>query len=139
MCAKCDFQQFAGQTPMTVKGLDHCTILAADLAAARDFYVDVLGLTEGARPPFDFPGHWLYCESHPVIHLVGGERARGASSGSAAVDHVAFAAGDIDRVRDHLRARSVEFQERESPRLGQHQIFLHDPNGIKIELNFPLP
>ncbi len=123
---------------MAVKGIDHCTILAADLAATRDFYVDVLGLTEGARPPFDFPGHWLYCGDHPVVHLVGGERARGAATGSAAVDHIAFAAADIDAVRAHLQALGLDFDERKSPRLGQHQLFLRDPNGIRIELNFPL-
>lgn len=110
---------------MPLTGLDHYTILAADLAATRDFYVDALGLTDGARPPFDFPGHWLYCEDHPVIHLV-----------RAAVDHVAFAAADIDAVREHLHARGVDFQEREVPRLGQRQLFLRDPNGIRIELNF---
>lgn len=123
---------------MPLKGLDHCTILAADLAATRNFYVDLLGLTDGARPPFDFPGHWLYCDGRPVIHLVGGDRAKGAGTGSAAVDHVAFAAADIEATRAHLTARGIEFEERGSPRLGQRQIFLHDPNGIKVELNFPL-
>lgn len=123
---------------MALKGLDHCTILAADLGAARDFYVDVLGLTDGERPPFDFPGHWLYCEGHPVVHLIGGERARDAKTGSAAVDHIAFAGAAADTMRAHLQERGVAFEEREVPRLGQRQLFLRDPNGVTIELNFPL-
>lgn len=122
---------------MPLTGLDHYTILAADLAATRDFYVDALGLTDGARPPFDFPGQWLYCEGQPVVHW-SAANGRGADSGGAAVDHVAFAAADIDAVREHLHARGVDFQEREVPRLGQCQLFLRDPNGIRIELNFPL-
>ena len=121
---------------MALKGLDHYTILAADPAATRDFYVDVLGLAEGPRPPFDFPGHWLYCEGHPVVHLVGGERASAVNSGSAAVDHIAFTATDIDATRAHLRACAIDFEEREVPGLGQIQLFLRDPNGIRIELNF---
>lgn len=121
---------------MTVKGLDHCTILATDLGATRDFYVDVLGLTDGERPPLASPGHWLYCAGHPVIHLVGGDRARDAGSGSAALDHFAFAATGIEAMRARLRDNGVGFEEREVPVLGQRQIFLHDPNGIRIELNF---
>ncbi len=123
---------------MILTRLDHYTIAAADLAATRDFYVGVLGLVEGERPPFSFPGHWLYCGDHPVVHLVGGERAQGAGTGGGAVDHVAFAGRDIEAMRERLRGIGMDYQERTVPGIGQRQIFLHDPNGIRIELNFPM-
>ena len=44
---------------MTATALNHCTIYPGDLDASKDFYVEVLGLSVGARPPFQFPGSWL--------------------------------------------------------------------------------
>jgi catechol 2,3-dioxygenase-like lactoylglutathione lyase family enzyme len=121
--------------------LAHCAIRTRDLAASRRFYVDVIGLTDGARPPFGFPGHWL-CDAsgEPVVHLIGegaddylGARQR---IGSGAVDHVAFAATDWPAQRVRLDANQIPFDERTVPMLGQHQVFLRDPDGIVIELNY---
>ena len=55
---------------MAIKGLDHITVNVAELDASRRFYVDVLGLREGERPPFDSPGAWLYAGDRPIVHLV---------------------------------------------------------------------
>ena len=54
---------------MTIRGIDHINIATTKLKETRDFYVDVLGLTEGERPPFDFEGHWLYAEGFPIVHM----------------------------------------------------------------------
>jgi hypothetical protein len=35
-----------------------------------------------------------------------------------------------------LRSRGVEFTERRAGNQGLYQLFMVDPNGIKIELNF---
>ena len=51
--------------------LDHVNIRTARLAELRRFYVEGLGLTDGARPPFRFPGAWLYCGDQAAVHLVG--------------------------------------------------------------------
>ena len=56
---------------MTLSTLDHCSIRTVKLAETRDFYVDLLGMVDGERPDFDFPGNWLYVEGKPVVHLVG--------------------------------------------------------------------
>ena len=45
---------------MPLKNLNHLLVLAQDLEATRDFYVDVLGLAVGPRPSFKSPGYWLY-------------------------------------------------------------------------------
>ncbi len=70
--------------------LDHATIVTPDLDAARRFFVDVAGLTEGARPPFRVDGFWLYADGRPVIHLI--EATVPGVSGRAVprIDHVAF-------------------------------------------------
>jgi len=56
---------------MALLSLNHVTIRPHDIEATRDFCVDIVGLREGARPPFGFPGYWLYAGDVPVIHLVG--------------------------------------------------------------------
>ena len=77
-----------------IDGLDHMTIVTADLAASRRFYAEVLGLVDGERPPFDVPGAWLYQGDRPIVHLVG--RESGDAGGSTGpFDHLAFRASDL--------------------------------------------
>ena len=119
---------------MTIDGLDHVTIATSDLEASRRFYVETLGLRDGERPAFDFPGAWLYCGAAPVVHLV----ARGgpAATTAGAVDHVAFRARGLAAVVERLRERGVAHSLRTVPGRGLRQVFLHDPDGVKIELSF---
>jgi hypothetical protein len=37
---------------------------------------------------------------------------------------------------DHLEKKGIEFKERRVNNQGLYQLFLIDPNGVKIELNF---
>lgn len=136
---------------MALTRLDHFSIRTTDVEGTRDFLVRALGLTNGDRPPFKFPGAWLYCGDKDVIHIIGiepddngglvdylGDREQTANTGTGAVDHLAFAAEDIDSMRARLAAQGIATREREVPLLGLRQIFLEDPNGVTIELNFPL-
>ena len=61
-----------------------------------------------------------------------------APTGSGAVDHLAFMAEDLNATRALLEQAGVATREREVPLLGLRQIFMEDPNGVTIELNFPL-
>ncbi len=119
---------------MTIYGLDHFNVVTSDLEASRRFYVRVLGLSEGERPPFDFPGAWLYCADDAVVHLVAKGGADAPSGG--AVDHVAFRARDLAGVVARLREHGIAHSVRTVPGRGLRQVFVHDPNGVKIELSF---
>ncbi len=119
---------------MAIRWLDHINIGTADLAATRAFYVDLLGLVEGDRPSFSFPGAWLYCGDRAVVHLVGLSAARPVAT--AALDHFAFDCDDFDTVMARLESASYEHQVRIVPGTGRRQIFLRDPNGVNVELNF---
>jgi catechol 2,3-dioxygenase-like lactoylglutathione lyase family enzyme len=136
---------------MALIQLDHFSIRTADVDGTRDFFVQVLGLTDGERPPFNFPGAWLYCGDKDVIHIIGidpndksglveylGDRDEAALTGTGAIDHLAFMADGLDIMRDRLEQAGVATREREVPLLGVRQVFLEDPNGVTIELNFPL-
>ena len=120
---------------MPVNSLDHYTITTSDVDESVKFYVEALGLSEGARPAFDFPGAWLYCGARPVVHLVGG--ARRTDPGTGTIDHVAFRASDLRETARRLRDRGIPFEERDVPGMSLHQLFLEDPDGVRIELNFP--
>lgn len=131
---------------MPLGALQHYTIEPSDLERTRNFYCDVLGLENGERPPLGFPGYWLYSGGVATVHLLGerkpregivvrGTNARFENTGR--FDHIAFAATDIDGVRKRLQSNNVTFREQTIPRTGGQQIFLYDPDGVGVELNFP--
>ncbi len=121
---------------MTLEGLDHFTILTDDLDKTRRFYCALLGLREGPRPPFDFPGAWFYAGSHPVVHVVAGRPIPTYATG--AVDHLAFrGSGDFGAMAERLAADGVEVARRMVPGAAVWQLFFLDPNGVRIELNYP--
>lgn len=122
---------------MPVGRLDHYNVRTTDLAATRRFYCDLLGLTEGFRPNFNFPGAWLYSGAEPVVHVSAKDAEPPASPGTGTVDHIAFAATGLADMRARLSAAGFPFREREVPNLGLRQVFVHDPNGVLIELNYP--
>lgn len=128
---------------MPLQGLNHYSIRAADLARTRDFYVKVLGLDEGYRPPFDFEGHWLYAGGHPIVHLVGARPSREAgwpervAGPTGLLDHIAFACTGLAEMRERLKESGLAYEERVVPRDRQTQIFVRDPDGLTVELNYP--
>ena len=135
--------------------LNHFSVRTLDLEGTRDFYQRVLGLTVGPRPDFPFPGAWLYRGDHgdvanAVVHLIGmdpddpqglkdylGDRDPSSLRGTGAVDHVAFFATGLAAMLEHLRKQGVAVRERTVPNIGLHQLFLQDPNGVVVELNYP--
>ena len=130
---------------MAIEKLEHYLILTDDLDATRDFYVETLGLRVGERPPFPFPGYWLYAGDVPCVHTaslsgnqaqddyLGGKRVAGATG---ALYHVAFSATGLGETLAHLEGLGIEMRRRTVPEQRSHQVFIQDPNGITIELNF---
>ena len=119
---------------MAIAGLDHITLNVAELEASLGFYVDVLGLREGDRPPFDSPGAWLYSGDRPIVHLVAGRGGGEASTG--ALDHVALRAEGLAAIVARLAAANIPHEKFTVPGLGLKQIFIRDPDGVRIELTF---
>jgi catechol 2,3-dioxygenase-like lactoylglutathione lyase family enzyme len=127
---------------MPLNGLHHYTLRPVDLEATKDFYVDLLGLEIGYRPPLAFPGYWLYTGGEPTVHLIGPrESERGLPPREAGetglLDHIAFSCTGLAAMKGKLAERGVAYEERVIPRDGQVQLFLKDPNGVAVELNYP--
>jgi catechol 2,3-dioxygenase-like lactoylglutathione lyase family enzyme len=119
-----------------LKNLNHLLVLAQDLEATRDFYADVLGLEVGPRPSFKSPGYWLYLGDQAVVHLANKD-SDSETTGTGPIDHVAFEATGLKEMIARLEELAISVRHHKVPDLDLHQVFIHDPNGVKIELNYP--
>ncbi len=125
---------------MTVERLDHFTINTTDVPRSVEFYTDVLGLRDGDRPAFNFPGAWLYCGDHAAVHLVevadSPEVPLSQTSQAPRIEHFAFRAENLAQFLAHLRALDVAYRTTVVPDLEIRQGHLHDPEGNHIEIAF---
>ena len=117
--------------------LDHFNIRTRKLTETVRFYESVLGLEKGPRPNFAFPGAWMYSEGKAVVHLVDiSATDEPQKPDSGVVHHVAFASTGFDGMADRLKSRAMPFEARQVPGGEPWQIFVNDPNGVMIELNY---
>jgi catechol 2,3-dioxygenase-like lactoylglutathione lyase family enzyme len=122
---------------VSVGMLDHFNIRTRNLADTIRFYEDVLGLENGARPNFAFPGAWMYSEGRAVVHLVDiSATSEPQKPDSGVVHHVAFASRGFGEMKARLAQKGMPFDARQVPGGELWQIFVRDPNGVMIELNY---
>jgi catechol 2,3-dioxygenase-like lactoylglutathione lyase family enzyme len=119
---------------MAIIGMNHFTVLTDDLARTRAFYVDMLGLGEGPRPPLGFPGAWFYAGGWPILHVIAGRPLPSERRG--VLDHMAFSASDLAGITARLDAAGVAYDVHVQPDTNVRQLFLVDPNGARVELDF---
>lgn len=119
---------------MAVSGMNHFTILTDDVERTVRFYDDLLGLKAGWRPPLTFPGAWLYAGDQPILHVVGGRPKTELKPG--VIDHMAFTGDGLAATLAILEREKLEHVCRQQAGSGVWQIFVHDPNGAKVELDF---
>ncbi|MDY7537060.1 diguanylate cyclase [Undibacterium sp. RTI2.1] len=133
-----------------INALNHINIKApsALLERVRDFYCSVLGLQTGFRPAFQSHGYWLYAGDSCMIHLSElTEFIHNDSDAMAVVgttlgtttgylNHVAFACQDLSQSKAQLELFGVSYTVKTVPETKQTQLFLIDPAGVGIELNF---
>jgi catechol 2,3-dioxygenase-like lactoylglutathione lyase family enzyme len=136
---------------MSIGALEHVLVLADDIDGTRDFYCQVVGLSVGARPPLAFPGYWLYAgasrgSTAACVHVaerrayaahaasLGLNVPDGPDPGVGPVDHIAFSASDYDGLLERLRQKGVRAVTNAVPG-GPRQVFIQDPNGVRVEIN----
>jgi catechol 2,3-dioxygenase-like lactoylglutathione lyase family enzyme len=116
--------------------LDHATIVTPHLDTVRHFFCDIVGLTDGARPPFTFDGHWLYHEGKPVVHLIKSNSSHPPARISSRIDHFAFRVEDEaewNRLIARLQAAGIVYRSSEVPATGERQLFVEPTPGVAIE------
>ena len=93
-----------------------------------------MGLDAGSRPDLGFPGAWLYAGGKPILHVIGGRPRSELRAG--AIDHMAFSAVGLRATLAALDAQRLEYQCRQQTGSRVWQVFFHDPNHAKVELDF---
>ena len=122
---------------MSAGVLDHYNVSTRKLSETVRFYEDVLGFKNGPRPPFNFPGAWLYSAGQAVLHLNDiSHTDKQQRPDSGVIDHVAFGSRGFEAMKQHLTGKGVPYRVNQVPNSARWQIFLRDPNNVEIELNF---
>ena len=132
---------------MSVKSLNHYFVRANDLEATRNFYCDVLGFEEMPRPDFPFPGYWLGVDGQVQVHMGPhgidnadvyylGSGQSSATTNSGVIDHIAFLATEPESMHKRFEAKGIPARKRYFPEFNLFQMFVVDPNGLTIELNY---
>ncbi len=128
--------------------INHVLVRTTHLKNMSQFLTQIADLTEGFRPPFNFPGTWLYSNDKPLVHLVEidskkegqsdylGQQSTVAEIGLGAVDHIAFTGGNYPQLIERLKQHHIEYFERIVPLTGEHQVFAEGPDGLRLELLF---
>lgn len=126
-----------------ITGLFHNAIRASDLDITRNFYTRFLGmLVDERRPEMEATGFWLRADvpaGADLIHVFGGRFAEldgRIPMGSAAVHHLSMFCRGYRAMRGKLEQYQLSWRGQAAPVLGLWQIFVHDPNGILLELTF---
>ena len=126
-----------------IETLDHFFVYSSKLSLTKTFYCEVLGLEDGPRPAVDFPGYWFYLSGKPVIHVGTHEFAGGFNrtghereDETGTIDHVAFRCKGFSEFKARFQEYDQQFKIHEIPDFDLKQIFIKDPNGVTIELNF---
>jgi catechol 2,3-dioxygenase-like lactoylglutathione lyase family enzyme len=116
--------------------LDHVLVFTSDPPTTLRFFTEIVGLIEGARPAFGFPGWWLYAGKQAVVHLAPVTPACGPDGDSGAIRHVAFRMSDRDATRQRLRRGGWRYSEALVPQTGELQLFVSISECLHIELVF---
>ncbi len=134
---------------MPLSHIEHFLVATDDIEKTGEWYCRVLGMKEGPHPDFGFPVKWLYLNNVDVVHITQSAKSAGANqkqylgrtsqdtgTGTGALDHIAFRATGLKPMMAHLKSLGIQFNERRANGQALYQLFMFDPNGIKIELNY---
>ena len=117
-----------------IQGMNHFTVIAENLDRTLEFYVGLLGLEQGHRPDLGFPGAWLYADGRAILHVYGDRPVPAGRAG--VIDHMAFSARGLKEMKARFDARGWKYELRQQAGAGTWQLFSHDPNGARVELDF---
>ena len=133
---------------MPITEFDHYTVRSANHDASWRFYEQVLGLTVRKREGTPVPAFKVSIGEREVVHvfqaapemeavfakLPSASELQGWNTGR--LHHVEFWATDLVAMKQRLEGANVQFIERTLP--DKHQVQMYDPDGIAVNLNFPL-
>ncbi|MDQ2139912.1 hypothetical protein RBI14_17265 [Alcaligenaceae bacterium B3P038] len=116
---------------------DHVNVSTGDGSALSALFEDVMGLQNGYRPPFPFPGQWLYAEGQAVVHAIT-DASHSQNAGAVTFGHIAFRSDQpAASLIEKLRCSGLSFRVSRVPEDNTAQIFVLLPGNFVVELNVP--
>ncbi|MGA8297715.1 MAG: VOC family protein [Acidimicrobiales bacterium] len=119
---------------MTIVAVDHVQLAMppGEEAAARDFYIRVLGFAEITKPPnlAERGGCWFE-NGNVRVHLGVENEFHPAKKA-----HPAFLVSGLDELTERLRGEGFAV-EGDEPIPGYERVYVNDPFGNRIELMEP--
>ena len=120
---------------MRTTGFTHVSINAPDLDESVRFYQDLFGMEEVPAPDFPFPIRWLRV-GDLQLHLVEGEEA------APGAHHFGLEVDDFEAVYRKARERGIMYESGYFSKMyelpdGAVQLYLYDPAGNMVEVNWP--
>ncbi len=119
---------------MKLAKLDHVNVRTANLDTMVDWYCKVLGMANGKRPPFRFPGAWLYAGDAALVHLVGVDAD--PANVAPKIEHFALTATGLGAFVKRLNEDQIAFEASRVPGSGILQVNVHDCDGNHIHIDF---
>jgi len=129
---------------MTIEALDHFNIVTADLDRAEAFYRDLLGLESRPAPPpltLDM-ARWMHDrEGRAIVHLNSLHCPRMfdrdmSPRATGALHHIALRCAGHEAMVERLDRMGIAYDGNEVSAIGLRQLFVTDPEGVVLELNF---
>ena len=122
-----------------INSIDHYNLRSDEkmIESLKDFYINIVGLKLGHRPPFKSKGYWLYAKEKDVLHLSSlKDNVKNLTNVNSTLDHISFSASDKVFFIGLLERNNIIFKERYIPEINIEQLFFKDPAGNGIELIF---
>jgi catechol 2,3-dioxygenase-like lactoylglutathione lyase family enzyme len=129
---------------MRVNRLDHVNVQTVKLEETARFYAEVLDLERGDPPPPLDPAlvQWMFdSEGRAIFHLsspgsLNAVEDVNIGTDTGAVHHVALDCSGHDAMVERLERVGIEHRLNHVVAIDLRQIFVRDPNGILLELNY---
>ncbi len=123
---------------MPILAIDHVNIRTPDMAGTIAFFRDMLEMEITAAPGRQVEHNaWLLDQAgRAVIHLLRQKPGAPVGDDNGAFDHVALECSGYDALLERLGRNGYRVRTNEVAEIGLRQIFVHEPNGVLLELNF---
>jgi hypothetical protein len=118
-----------------IKLLEHVNIQTTQLELMENWYIEILELEKGYRPPFGTNGAWLYGAGYSMVHLIEVDEPPERSE-NPELEYFAMRAVGLESLLERLKAKGILYFNMRVPDLRILQVNFYVPEGNHIHIDF---